>query len=123
MLLNEFFGSYNFKTSNDKHNKDAEMKEADLVSEIFEYIINNDDLHKEDFLPVAEQMARTATKEQKSDLWMPMANKGCLKFYKENKMKEDPKKIFTMEMRKELCNKLAEHYQGDILKGIYNLGK
>ncbi len=122
MLLNEFFGSYTFKTGSNKTDEDARMKEADLVAEVFEYIINNDALHKTEFFPIAEKVVREATKEHKSDLWMPLATKGCVKFYKENEMKEDPKKIFTVEMRKELCNKLAEHYQGDILKGIYNLG-
>lgn len=123
MLLNEFFGSYDFKTGSNKHDEDAKMKEADLVSEVFEYIINDDNLHKTDFFPIAEKVVKEATKEQKSDLWMPLATKGCINYYKENEMKDDPKKIFTMEMRKDLCDKLAEHYQGDILKGIYNLGK
>jgi uncharacterized protein YpiB (UPF0302 family) len=125
MLLNEFFGNYAFKTGSDNatSKEDAKMKEDDLCNDVFEYIINNDKLHKEEFFPIAEKVVREATKEHNSDLWMPMANKGCMQFYKENKMKEDPKKIFTMEMRKELCSKIAEHYQGDILKGIYNLGK
>jgi hypothetical protein len=125
MLLNEFFGNYAFKTGNDHatSKEDAKIKEADLCDDVFEYIINNDKLHKEEFFPIAEKVVKEATKEQKSDLWMPMATKGCMQFYKENKMKEDPKKIFTMEMRKKICDKLAEHYQGDILKGIYNLGK
>lgn len=123
MLLNEFFGSYAFKTDARKNKEDDRIKDEDLVSEVFEYIINDDDLHKSEFFPIAEKVIKEATKEQKSDLWMPLATKGCIRFYKENEMKEDPKKIFNMEMREELCDKLAEHYQSDILKGTYNLGK
>lgn len=123
MLLNEFFGSYTFKTDTNKKDEDSRLKEESLIADVFEYIINNDSLHKEEFLPIAEQIIKHPTQEQKSDVWMPLATKGCVKFYKENKMREDPKQIFTKEMRKELCAKLAEHYQGDILKGIYNLGK
>jgi hypothetical protein len=125
MLLNEFFGNYAFKTGNDNatSKEDAKLRQEDLCNDVFEYIINNDKLHKEDFFTIAEKLIKEATKEHDPSIWIPIANKGCMQFYKENKMKEDPKKLFTAEMRKELCSKISEHYQGDILKGIYNLGK
>jgi hypothetical protein len=54
---------------------------------------------------------------------MPIVNKGCMEFYSATKMKENPREIFTEEFREELCQKMAEHYTPDILKGVYNLGK
>lgn len=123
MLLNEFFGSFNFKSDTNKKEEDTRIKNERLCDDIFEYIINNDSLHKTLFFPIAEKLIKEATKEHDTDLWLPMVNKGCMGFYRMAEMKENPNKVFTKEFRKELCDKLAEHYQNDILKGIYNLGK
>jgi uncharacterized protein YpiB (UPF0302 family) len=123
MLLNEFFGSYNFKSKATNSNEELKVKNDGLCADVLEYIINNDSLHKNVFFPIAEKLIKEATKEYKSDVWMPLANKGCMSFYKMAEMKDNPTKIFPEEFRKELCEKLAEHYQSDILKGLYKLGK
>lgn len=123
MLLNEFFGSFNFKSSSSKKDEDMRLKNEALCDDVLEYIINNDSLHKTMFFPIAEKLIKEATKEHDSDIWLPLVNKGCMGFYKMAEMKENPNKIFTKELRKELCDKLAEHYQSDILKGMYKLGK
>jgi hypothetical protein len=124
MLLNEFFGSYNFKHSKSaSHDEELKLKNEALCNDVLEYILNNDNLHKTSFFSIAEKVVREATKEHKTDLWMPLAEKGCLEFYKFSEMKEDPRKVFSKEFREDLCDRLAEHYQSDILKGVYNLGK
>jgi hypothetical protein len=126
MLLNEFFGLSNkFEEEGKKpakKEKDPEQNKS-LGSDILEYIINNDRLHKTDFFTIAEKIVIEATKEHKSDVWMPLVNKGCMEFYRMTEMKENPKEIFPEKFRKELCDRLAEHYQNDILKGVYDLGK
>jgi hypothetical protein len=123
MLLNEFFGSQDFKSKSKSSDEELKVKNSALCDNVLEYIINNDNLHKTMFFPIAEKLIKEATKEHKSEIWMPLANKGCMGFYKMSEMKDNPNRVFPEEFRKELCDKLAEHYQNDILKGMYKLGK
>jgi hypothetical protein len=123
MLLNEFFGSHDFKSKSKSSDEELKVKNSALCDNVLEYILNNDHLHKTMFFPIAEKLIKEATKEHKSEIWMPLANKGCMGFYKMSEMKDNPKRVFPEEFRKELCDKLAEHYQNDILKGMYKLGK
>jgi spermidine synthase len=125
MLLNEFFGTINLKNNPESSKKEEhqKVKQQGLSSDVFEYIINNDKLHKTVFFPIAEKVVKESTKEQDPKVWMPIVNKGCMEFYSATKMKENPREIFTEEFREELCQKMAEHYTPDILKGVYNLGK
>lgn len=124
MLLNEFFGHINlkpFKSSTDE--EDRKLKEEGMFEDIVEFIINDDTLHKKVFFPIAEEIVRKPAEEHKPDVWLPLVNKGCMKFYRENELKEDPAKLFNKKFREELCTRLAEHYNKDILKGVYDLGK
>ncbi len=123
MLLNEFFGHLKIKNS-DKPSKNEEkkLKEDGMLEDVFEYIINDDSLHKTVFFPIAEEMCNMPTKEYGPETWAPLANKGCMKFYKKFDLKENPVEIFHKQFREDLCSKLAEHYNGDILKGAYKLG-
>lgn len=124
MLLNEFFGSFDFKTHKSKSQDDEiKIKNDKLCDDVLEYILNNDRLHKQEFFPIAEKVVREATKEHKSDIWLPLANKGCMSYYKDQDLKEDPRKLFSKEFREDLCDRLAEHYQNDLIKGVYSLGK
>ena len=98
MLLNEFFGNYAFKTGNDNatSKEDAKLRQEDLCNDVFEYIINNDKLHKEDFFTIAEKLIKEATKEHDPSIWIPIANKGCMQFYKENKNSSRRHKKFNL---------------------------
>lgn len=124
MLLNEFFGSLKINV-NGRPLKDDEkkLKEEGMLEDVFEYIINDDTLHKTVFFPIAEEMGNSPTKEHLPEEWMPLANKGCMKFYNKFKLKENPKELFHKKFREDLCSRLSEHYNGDILKGTYKLGK
>jgi hypothetical protein len=124
MLLNEFFGRLNIKndrpsTSEEKDN----LEETQMLEDILEYIINDDTLHKTVFFPIAEELGNKPTTDHGPKVWMPLANKGCMKFYHKFNLKEDPVKLFSKDFREALCTRLAEQYNGDILKGIYKLGK
>jgi hypothetical protein len=123
MLLNEFFGTMKFNVNGDAKQPDSKEREEGLADEIFEFIINDDQLYKKTFFPIAEKIVREATIEHDVKEWMPMVNKGCMKFYEQMGIKEDPKQVFSKEFREEMCSRLADHYQPDILKGVYNLGK
>jgi hypothetical protein len=124
MLLNEFFGHLHIKnSSNTSKDQDTKLKEEGLLADLLEFILNDDALHKNVFFPIAEEIGRRPTEEHTPEAWMPLANKGCMKFYHKFDLKENPKELFSKKLREELCTRLSEHYNSDILKGVYNLGK
>jgi len=133
--LNEFFGNTH------RHNKDDDRKDRrdgmtgqsrledeKLVDEVFWSILDNDKLHKEHFLPLAREIRekqKTGQFDHKeySKKWMPMVEKGCMEFYHKHKMQGDPRDLFNKEVRKALCQKLADQHHADIEKDEYKLGK
>jgi hypothetical protein len=125
MLLNEFFGRLNIKNDKPsaKEEENDKLRETQMLEDVLEYIINDDTLHKKVFFPIAEEIGSKPTAEHGCDVWMPLANKSCMKFYHKFGLQEDPLTLFTKEFRESLCTRIAEHYNGDILKGIYKLGK
>jgi hypothetical protein len=132
MKLNEFFGNIKHDTDQDK-NRDPQSigkeEEQELEDQIFWCILDDDDLHKKYFIPVAKELVRIHKTDTKADdlvnwkTWMPMVNAGCMNFYKEEDLKKRPEDVFTKEMRVALCKRLTDHYHDDILKDSYNLGK
>jgi hypothetical protein len=131
MKLYEFFGTINLDQNTDKdkdplnHNRE---KEVELSNDIFNFILDDDLLHKKFFMPVAKSILLAKNdKDPKTDshdwkLWIPMTNAGCMNYYKEHDLKEHPTDVFTKEIRKDLCKKLANHFHEDIIKGKYKLG-
>ena len=122
MKLYEFFGSFQTKDHNDPRDKNEDGKisqdEQDkFKQDLYFYILDNDDIHKKQFYDVAETIQRD--KKVGEDVWMPMVNKGCLDYYKEAQMREDPKDLFSKEFREDLCKMLDDHYRKDVIKGEY----
>jgi hypothetical protein len=119
MLLNEFFG----KAIDVSKKIDAKKDNNDnLLNNLFYYIIDHDKLYKEYFLPIAKLMIKNEGMGKKcTEEFMLMVKKGCLEFYKKNKMKGEPKKLFPKEMRDELCEKLHDHYREGIIKKEYKI--
>lgn len=129
MKLLEFFGKpiEVFDVESKTDDKDEKFKlapeeKSHLEQDVFEFIINNDDLHKKFFLPLAMKISKQPTKLHHPKIWLPMVNKGCLEFYRENKMLGDPLDIFDKELRATLCKKCADHHHKNILIGEYDLG-
>lgn len=128
MKLFEFFGQLTFKKDHedDKFSLSREEK-AELEDSLFWYILEDDELHKKHFMPIAKNLkARYDNHEDDSSKdwkeWIPMVNKGCLKYYKDHDIPGDPKDIFNKKLRKELCKRIENHYRNDILNNEYNLG-
>ena len=132
-VLREFFGNFQHDFSNTaKGEKDVFSQKTELTDEqlddLFWFIIDHDDMHMEHVLPLAKKIKKLQ-KQKKFDHgkfvkeWMPVVNKGCAEFYKHKKMTADPKDIFTTEVRKGLCHRLADHYHRDIEKGEYMVGE
>lgn len=128
MKLYEFFGTWQAKSPLDVDNpmdKDnngevtKEEKES-FKNDLFFYILDNDDIHKKQFFEISEQIY--SDKEVPESVWMPMVNRGCLEFYREKKLRDDPKDLFTREFREDLCQMLDDHFRKDVIKGEYRKG-
>jgi hypothetical protein len=129
MKLYEFFSVPSVEKDEEHQSDDQSRANREkLANDLFWYILDNDDLHKKHFIPIAQEINRKLKKDKKVDreeyteCWMPMVKEGCLKFHKENKMKGDPKKLFDNEICKGLCHRFAEKHLEDIEKKSYKLG-
>ena len=129
MKLYEFFGNIERDADKDDLAPDnlKREKQQELSDNLFWFIIDHDDLHKEFFLPSAKDIHKKQKNKSKEDthdwkMWMPMVKKGCIEFYHKHKMIEDPNDIFNKELRIDMCKRLADHYHKDIINGEYKLG-
>lgn len=129
MKLYEFFGVPTYEQNVDKKDdlsgKTAEEEEK-LADELYWFILDDDELHKEHFMPLAKEInekikSKSFDRKSYTKKWMPMVNKGCMKYYKKNQMTEDPKDLFSLEMRKGLCQRLADQHHNDISQGEYRI--
>lgn len=106
--------------------KSTEEK-AKLADEVFWYIIDNDDLHKEFVMPFAKEIKNQVTSpnfnhNRFTKHWMPMVEKGCRLFHKRQKLKDNPNKLFDEELKDELCKRLSEKYVEDVRDDHYHVG-
>jgi hypothetical protein len=125
MKLYEFFGNINLDLDQDK-NRDAHSpskeEENQLGDELFWYILDHDELHKKHVMPVSKDLEKKY-EEEKGDstrdwkMWMPMVNQGCMKYWKEHKLEKHPGDAFPKDLRKELCQRLEDHYREHTTKG------
>jgi hypothetical protein len=123
MLLNEFFGKTIDPVKMIHKNRDDQSISDDL----FWYILDHDKLHKDFFHPIAQKIKHGCkegkeNKEQLISSFMPMVKKGCKEYYTHKKLKGHLGKIFSEELRKDMCERLYDHYKEDIVKGKYQLG-
>jgi len=123
MKLMEFFGNpININKEMSKNREDTK-----LGNDLFWFIVDHDRLHKDYFHSIAVKIHR-AQKDNKLDKseivkdFMPMVKKGCEEFFKKHKMPGDLGKTFPKELRKDLCDRLFDHYREDIIKGQYQIG-
>lgn len=99
-----------------------------VANELFWYILDNDDIHKKHFIPIAKQIQRDLKSKGKIDrkdfidCWMPMVEAGCLEFHKDKQMPGNPRKVFDREFREGLCQRFSDQHLEDIKKKKYNLG-
>lgn len=130
MKLYEFFGHYEMSMSQESDEPKSLSKEEEetMTDQIFWYILDDDALHKKYFMPAAKKLKKIYDSESKEDdkhdwkTWIPMVNRGCVKYYKENNLSGNPEKIFHKKIRKDLCKRLVDHYDEDIKNNKYNLG-
>jgi len=124
MKLMEFFGK-NIDPSGELEQK---SKEQNMGDDLFWYIVDHDRLHKDFFHPTAKKI-KNAHEHNKLDReamvseFMPMVIKGCKEYYHHAKLPGHIENIFTEELRKDMCERLYDHYREDIIKGHYKLGQ
>jgi len=123
MKLMEFFGKA--VDINKEMSKDRE--DSKIGDDLFWFIVDHDRLHKDFFHPIAVKIhqAQKANKLDKEEIvkdFMPMVIKGCKEFFRKHKMLGNLKETFPKELRKDVCEKLFDHYREDIIKGKYKIG-
>jgi len=130
MKLYEFFGTINQSSNQESSQDPNSLKNEDkkeLEDQLFWFIIDHDDLHKEFALPNFREINKAHRQDKKISnhdwkIWMPMVKKGCVKFYEDHDVKGDPRDIFNKEVRINLCKRLVDHFHKDIINGEYELG-
>lgn len=124
MKLFEFFGNINHDP-NQEEKRDPQSpgkeEEQELADNVFWYILDDDDLHKKHFMPIAKELkAKYADKTDDASrdwkVWIPMVNAGCMKYYKEHKIEDHPSDTFHKEFRRDICKRLEDHYHEAIEK-------
>jgi len=124
MKLMEFFGK-----PIDMHKEmSKERGDSHIGDDVFWFIIDHDKLHKEFFHPIAKKIKqdhhRNALDKEKITMeFLPMVNKGCKEFFHHHKIKGRLKDVFSKELRKDLCERLYDHYKEDIIKDQYKIGQ
>ena len=121
MLLKEFFGKNIDPVKNLQKGRDDKKIDNDL----FWFIIDHDKLHKDYFFPIAAKLFKDKEQYDRSKMvkeFMPMVVKGCKEFYEKKKMKGRLGQAFSKDLRKDMCERLLDHYKEDIIKGKYKIG-
>ena len=130
MKLYEFFGNIKHDNKEDKEdpaNQQRAEKEQEMADDLFWFILDNDRLHKEFFLPLAKDIAKKHKEKSNEDthdykLWMPMVSAACVQYFKKRDVEGNPAEVFNKKFRSELCQRLADHHHKDIIDNAYKLG-
>lgn len=121
MFLREFFG----KSININKELSKNQDDQGLGNDLFWFIIDHDRLHKDYFHPIAQKIhkAKNVDKEKMVLEFLPMVEKGCQEFYKEQGLPGHLEDNFNKEFMKEMCERLYDHYKEDIVSGKhYKIG-
>lgn len=117
MLLQEFFGR-SLNLTDSKTEKDKGLDKDDF----FWFFLDHDKLHKDYAIPLTDKMRSACEKGKDSDFlvdrFMEMVDRGCMEYYKKKKMQGNPKKLFSEEMKKDLCQRLYDHYYETVTKEL-----
>ena len=114
MLLKELFTPEEDSTPN-----------YDLLDDIAFFIDNDDELHKEFFLPAVRELKRKKIIDRNSieeiaPAFEMLVTKGCEKYNDKYKPQGKTEEIFTQKLMASICNKLAEKHLDYIKDGAYD---
>jgi|SRR5210317_952580 len=114
MLLKELFS-----------HEDENTPKYDLIDDISFFIDNDDQLHKEYFLPAVKELKRKKIVDRNSieeiaPAFKSLVEKGCEKYNETYKPRGKTEEIYTQELMASVCNKLAEKHLDYIKDGAYD---
>jgi len=114
MLLKELFSQ-----------EEDNTPKYDLIDDIAFFIDNDDELHKEFFLPAVKELKRKKVVEKDSveeiaPYFEKMVTAGCEKYNEKYKPQGRTEEIFTKTLMASVCNKLAEKHLSYIKDGAYD---
>ncbi len=110
MFLTEFFGK-----PKQIHLKPGKTKDENQIdNELFWFILDNDHLHKKYFFPLSKKIKKDHDRVEILDQMMEMVKQGCKEYYAKNKMEGKLGKVFPEKLRKDVCQKLYDHYKENL---------
>ena len=114
MLLKELF-------TPEENNK----PQYDLIDDLSFFIDNDDELHKEFFLPVVHELKRKNIIEKDSvdevaPYFEKMVTAGCMKYNETYGTPGKTEEVYTKKLMASICNKLAEKHLSYIKDGAYD---
>ena len=121
MLLKEFFSRPLEIDQNQKHKNQEDSR---LPDELFWYILDHDKLHKDYFFDIADKIKKLkeCSVDMMEEMFMPMVVKGCKEYYADKKLEGKLGRVFSKELREEMCQRLYDHYKEDVKQNKYRLG-
>ena len=93
-----------------------------LVDDIKFYIEQQDDLHKEYFLPAVDELKRKNLLDDDScyECFMPMVEAGCKNYQEEYNLPGNIEEIYTSELKEQIARRIAESSIDLIKDGQYD---
>jgi len=97
----------------------------DLLDDITFFIDNDDELHKEFFLPAVRELKRKKiidrdSIEEIAPAFEMLVQKGCEKYNEKYKPQGKTEEIYTEKLCASICHKLAEKHLSYIKDGAYD---
>ena len=93
-----------------------------LVDDVKFFIDHDDDLHKEYFLPVADEMKRKKLFDVDGcyEMFMPMVDEACGKYHEQYKIPGQFEELYTKDLKEKICRRIAEDSIEEIKNGTYD---
>jgi len=95
-----------------------------LIDDVCFYMMNQDELQKEYFLPAVNELKRKKILDNMEEcykVFTPMAEAGCQKYYEEYKVEGKYEEVFTPECMEGVCKKFTEQQVQYIKDGHYDM--
>lgn len=129
MKLFEFFNippeEKNKHTSDNSGVAPEEIEQ--MKDDIFWFIVDQDDLHKNYILPLINKYG-SQIKDHNLDRnrfekeWLPMINKGCGLYHKEHELKMNPAELYN-DIKDDLAKRFVEKCISDVEENAYLIGR
>lgn len=124
MRLLEFFNPKH--ESWEQHDKDQDMTPRDdkLEDNIYYFILDDDRIHKEHFLPLAVNYYRQKDrgdfdKKLFAKKCLPMVNDGCRAYCRSLKSEEIPDKLLNKDLFRSLAHRIVDQIINDVKEDAY----